>query len=84
MSIDEHAVAELLRLADLALSQSSAALLAFAQPNVIVDRDCARNSEVQRQIKAMLVDLPPEPPLTPEREAECLGIIRAALDRRGL
>lgn len=80
-SVAPEAVAELLRLADFALEYSTAAIVAFTSNIKAVTRDCERNTEVRRQIKAMLGHLPPKPPLTPEREAECREIIGRALRR---
>lgn len=66
------------------VSPEQVALVAFVpSPNQIVSRDCERNDEVRRQIAAALVDLPPEPPLTEEQEAECIGIIGEVLRKRG-
>lgn len=78
-------LAELLRDADLALRESTAALIAFVPSPfpVTVERDCERNDEVRKAIAAALVDLPPEPPLTPEQEAECKALIGEALRKRG-
>lgn len=79
-------IAELLRDADLALRESTAALIAFVRPGPIpdsVDRACERNDEVRKAIAVVLVDLPPEPPLTPEQEAECKALISDALRKRG-
>lgn len=74
-------VADLLRLADFALEYSTVAIVAFTSNIKAVTRDCERNTEVRRQIKAMLEHLPPKRPLTPEREAECREIIGRALRR---
>jgi hypothetical protein len=79
--VTPEAVAELLRLADFALDHSTVAIIAFTSNIKAVTRDCERNDEVRRQIKAMLEHLPPKPPLTPEQEAECMEIIGRALAR---
>lgn len=80
-SVRPEDVAELLRLADFALDRSTVSMLAFTDKVHTVSRDCERNQEVRRQIKAMLDHLPPKPPLTPEREEECREIIGRVLRR---
>lgn len=75
--------ARLLRLADFAMDHASTALVAFVDKRYVeaIKRDFDRLTEVRRQVKAALEHLPPEPPLTPEREAECAEIIGRALRR---
>jgi transcriptional regulator of met regulon len=78
-------MAELLRDADFALERSTVALIAFVGSPFpqSVERDCERNDDVRKAIKEALVDLPPEPPLTPEQQTECEALIGKALRKRG-
>lgn len=45
-------------------------------------RDLDRMDEAKRQVRAMLDRLPPEPPMTPEREASVGQFLGAVLDKR--
>lgn len=74
-------VAELLRHAKFALDRSAVALVAFCTDSSHVSRDYERNQGVIKRIDAMLEHLPPKPPMTPEREAECREIIGRVLRR---
>lgn len=84
-SMTPDQLAQLLRDADFALEHSTVALVAFVGSPFpqSVERDCQRNDEVRKAIKEALVDLPPEPPLTPEQQAECEALISEALRKRG-
>ncbi len=74
-------VAEVLRDAELALSQSTASMVAF-MPHPTpqsAKRACERNVEVLKRIADLLTQLPPRPPLTPEQEARAMEAIGRAL-----
>lgn len=75
-------LAEVLRLADFALERSTVTMIALVRPfSARTNRDCERNQETRKRIKALLEHLPPKPPLTPEQEAEAAKWIARALAR---
>lgn len=77
-------VADLLRSVDFTLGRSRTSLVANCRPQHVgfIERDVDRLTEMMAQVKAMLDRLPPEPPMTPEREQEVGGFIAAVLDKR--
>lgn len=77
-SIEERA-AEVLRLARFALDRCTGSIIAFGTINHITTRDYVRGLDVIKMIDAVLRDLPPEPPMTPEREAEIADLLGRAL-----
>lgn len=76
-------IARVLRLADFAMDHARTSLIAFVDRRYVkaIGRDCDRLKEVCRQVGVLLEQLPPEPPLTQEQEAECVEIIGRALRR---
>lgn len=78
-------VAELLRSVEFALSHGRTAMVAFFDTKYeasAIERDYDRMREVERQVKAMLDRLPPEPPMTPERMEKVGAVVGAALRKR--
>lgn len=81
--MSDEEVAELLRHAKFAMHQARIAMVAFMPERYIegATRDYQRLEDVEKLIDEALEHLPPEPPLTPEQEAEAADIIRKALER---
>lgn len=76
-------VADVLRQADFAMDRAAVALVAFVPAGLGgVGRDLERMAEVRKRIADVLPWLPPEPPLTPEQEAEYMAKIGDAIRRR--
>lgn len=78
-------MADLLRLVQFAMSHGRSAMVAFFDTKYgasAIERDYERMKEVERQVKAMLDRLPPEPPMSPEHMAKVGAVVGAALRKR--
>ena len=78
-------VASLLRSVEFAMSHGRSAMVAFFDTKYgtsAIERDYERMKEVERQVKAMLDRLPPEPPMTPEHMEKVGAVVSAALRKR--
>lgn len=78
-------VADLLRLVEFAMSHGRSAMVAFFDTKYgasAIERDYERMKEVERQVKAMLDRLPPEPPMSPEHQEKVGAVVGAALRKR--
>lgn len=78
-------VADLLRSVQFAMSHGRSAMVAFFDTKYgasAIERDYERMKEVERQVKAMLDRLPPEPPMTPEHMEKVGRVVSAALRKR--
>ena len=73
-----------LRSVRFAIERARTAMVAFVAPRYIeaTTRYYDRLGEALSILDGLLADLPPQPPLTPEQEAEAAEWIRVALDRR--
>lgn len=76
--------ASLLRSVEFALDHGRTSMVAFVDRKHVaaIERDFERMGEVKKQVSAMLDGLPPEPPMTPEREREVGAFLAAVLDKR--
>lgn len=81
-TLDE--MADLLRAVAFTLDRTETAFVAFIDGRYLdhAKRDLARMSEAKKQVRAMLTRLPPEPPMSPEREQVIGNLIGAVLDKR--
>ena len=81
-TLDE--LADLLRSVEFALDHGRTSMVAFVDRKHVsaIERDFDRMGEVKKQVSAMLDRLPPEPPMTPEREREVGAFLAAVLDKR--
>jgi hypothetical protein len=77
-------MADLLRTVAFTLDRTETAFVASLDPRYLnhVKRDLARLTEAKKQVRAMLTRLPPEPPMSPEREQAIGSLIGAVLDKR--
>ena len=82
--IDPVELAAMLRNVDHVLRGAETSLMAFAAPAYVgrLGREHDRLKWARSEIAAWLERLPPEPPLTPEREAQLGRLIGAVLDKR--
>lgn len=82
--IDPAELAQMLRNIDHVLRGAQTSLLAFAAPAYVdrLGREHDRLKWARSEIATWLERLPPEPPLTPERQAQLGRLIGAALDKR--
>lgn len=81
---DPHEMADLLRTVAFAIDRAGTALVALVDRRYIdvAERDYERLWEAKKRIDSALEHLPPEPPMTPEREAKIRAFIGAVLDKR--
>lgn len=81
-TLDE--MADLLRAVAFTLDRTETAFVASIDSRYLdhAKRDLARLSEAKKQVRAMLTRLPPEPPMSPEREQVIGNLIGAVLDKR--
>jgi hypothetical protein len=79
-ALDE--VAEVLRWCVDGLSDAVTSLVAFSDRRFDVGPYCERLDRKRRLAEQMLNRLPPEPPMTPEREAQIGRLVGAVLDKR--
>lgn len=77
-------VAHLLRVCKFALEHGRAAMVAFVDRTSVsaIGRDVERMGEVLKQVKAMLDRLPPEGPMSPERQKLVGSVVGAVLRKR--
>jgi hypothetical protein len=77
-------MAVLLRTVAFTLDRTETAFVASIDSRYLahVKRDLARLAEAKKQVRAMLTRLPPEPPMSPEREQAIGNLIGAVLDKR--
>jgi hypothetical protein len=82
--IEPAELASMLCNVDHVLRGAQTSLLAFAAPAYVdrLGREHERLKWARSEIAAWLKRLPPEPPLTPEREAQLGRLIGAVLDKR--
>lgn len=81
---DPHEMADLLRTVAFAIDHASTAMVAFVDRRYVdaIGRDYERLQEARKRITVALGHLPPEPPMTPEREAKIGRLVAAALNKR--
>lgn len=80
----DEEVADLLRRVEFAMDRAETAMVAFVDHRYIgaIVRDYERLQAVRKAVLAALDRYPPEPPMTPEREAVIGNLIGAVLDKR--
>lgn len=81
---DPHEMADLLRTVAFAIDSASTAIVAFVDRRYVdaIGRDYDRLQEAKKRIATALEHLPPEPPMTPEREAKIGAFVGAVLNKR--
>lgn len=82
--LDPVELAKLLRNVDHVMRGAQTALMAFANPVYAerLQREHDRLGWARSEVAAVLQGLPPEPPLTPEREAQLGRLLGAVFDKR--
>lgn len=81
--IDPAELAALLRNVDHVMRGAQDALVAFARDDAgQVGRQYERLQWARKEVAVLLERLPPEPPLSPEREAQLGRVIGAVLNKR--
>lgn len=81
---DLDRIARALRLADFVLDRAETSLIAFVDERYIdaIEREIDRIKGARDAIADALTTLPPEPPMTPERQAQLEQLIGAVVQKR--